>query len=67
MIKKGTISSIDYENRTAKINIEKGSSVTRSLCIPEYININNLQKETPVACVIFGDGTGAVICELWRI
>lgn len=66
MIKKGTISSIDYENRTAKVKIEKSDSVTLSLCVPEHININSLQKEKTVACVIFGDGTGAVICELWR-
>lgn len=64
-ILKGKINNIDTENRLAKVNINDTNNISASLCIPHYIDISRLKKETPVAFVVFDDNTGAIICELW--
>lgn len=64
-IYKGKINNIDIQNRIAKVNTNDTNNISTSLCIPNYIDINRLRKETPVAFVIFDDNTGAIICELW--
>lgn len=66
MIRKGKISSINYEERTAKVSLNNDENLSPMLSIPKHIDIELLKKETPVACVLFDDGTGAIICELWR-
>lgn len=63
---KGKISTIDYEERLAKVKISDSNSVTPFLKIPNHIDIDKLKKETSVAYVYFDDGTGAIICELWE-
>ena len=63
-IYKGKINNIDTENRIAKVNLNNANNISPALSVPNYIDISRLQKETPVAVVIFDDNTGAVICEL---
>lgn len=63
---KGRISAIDYKKRLAKVNISNSNSVTPFLRIPNHIEIEKLKKETSVAYILFDDGTGAIICELWE-
>lgn len=62
---KGKINNIDVENRTARVNINDTNNISAPLKIPHYIDINKLEKETPVAFVVFDDNSGAIICELW--
>ena len=66
-ILKGKINNIDTEKRIAKVNTNDTNNISAALCIPHYINISKLRKETPVAFVVFEDNTGVILCELWSI
>ena len=63
-IYKGKINNIDKENRIAKVNINGTNNISAVLCVPEYIDIDTFEKETPVAFVLFDDDTGAILCNL---